>query len=344
MLRYSLNHTILFLRSPPGTGLLTLLVSVLLFVLQPQPWPAGIRVMLALLPSLIPAVLAAVAVKYRDRIHLAKPRLFLAASALFLWTAVLLDAGQTFLPWVLIFSLAVILSVFAGPRYTALLSLGMIFFVVIYGSLRLHQAEQLLYLNLLVRQEQRKAAVELSVKEENGRLLLFETGAAEPLLSAPRPAELQRLKDAESDGFFGLTPAFVLTVNPGDTKAIPLIAVLLVPEGFPIRLWNMQVTGDLDQLNRQGSISRAEMKEREGRCGGWECRETLWIYEDRFQAKSVQAGYALLSFPMADSSARTFMIWFREPVVEGLPHHPYVLEVIKGISPRAVNVKEETAN
>ncbi|EHQ07704.1 hypothetical protein [Leptonema illini] len=346
MLRTSLQNTILFLRRPVGTGLLTLIVSVLLFVVQPQPWPVAMRLLLSLLPALIPTALAALAVRYHERMNSAKPRLFLSGIALFSWIALLLDIGQTFLPWVLVFCLALIFSFVAGLRYTAVFSLGMIFFASLYGSLRLHQAEQLLYLNLLVRQEQRKSEVQFSIKKEGGRILLFESGASEPVLTAPRPAAMQQLADAESDGFFGLTPAFVLTTNPEDAKAIPMAAVLFVPDGFPAKLWNVQVSSDLDKLQRQGGIGRAEMRERESRCGSLSCNETLWLYEDRFQAKTVQAGYALVSVPMAGPGAgsRTFMLWFREPFVEGLPHHPFVLEIMKGLTVGGITATEEKAD
>jgi hypothetical protein len=88
------------------------------------------------------------------------------------------------------------------------------------------------------------------------------------------------------------------------------------------------------------------MRERESRCGSLSCNETLWLYEDRFQAKTVQAGYALVSVPMAGPGAgsRTFMLWFREPFVEGLPHHPFVLEIMKGLTVGGITATEEKAD
>lgn len=340
MLKELLRNTILFLRQPRGTGLLAFLVACGIFSLQPQPWPMATRLLLAVLPAALPAALAILSVRYYDRLHTATVRLSLLAFALLSWVILLIDIGPGFLAWILVFSLALLFVFLVAVRFTAAFALGMLFFACFYGSLRLHQAEQLLYLNMLVRKEQQASALQLSVNQTGNRLTIL--ADQQPILTLPLPEGMQRLEKTKTnaDGFFGITPALILSVDPEDERAIPMAAVLVVPVGFASELWNVQVSSDLEKLHRQGNLGPIDMKRREGRCGPQKCDETIWLYEDRFQATQVQAGYVL--FRTADTeTGHNLMIWFREPSVEGFPHHPRILELMKGLTFTAT---AETAN
>lgn len=328
-----------FLRRPIGASALVALVAVVTLLVQTQVWGIAERLLLAAVPASIPGIVVFVLHPRSGRFS--GKSWSIAAIAFGLWILLLADIGWPFLSWFLVFGAAAVLLMLLSLPLARALTVGMILFAGFYLTLRLHQITQMGYLQLRIALQARAEEARIAARIEGEEFRLERDGRA--LLLGVRPGRLSvRGSDLET-GFPGLHPLILFSSNPADDRAIPLLAVLAVPPAFPPRLWNMQLESTLAALRREGRIGEPKAAERKGTCGDLACNEFLWIYEDRFHARSVQTGYALipLRVPGAQSNpdgldspngeAVTIMLWFREPFVEGLPHGPDVLDFLKGL-------------
>lgn len=316
-----------FLRRPIGASALVTLAALVTLLVQTQVWGMAERLLLAAVPAAVPGFIVFLLHPRSGRFTgKAWP---VAAIALVLWLLLLADIGWPFLSWFLVFGTAAVLLMLLSLPLARALAVGMILFAGFYLTLRLHQITQMGYLQLRIALQARAEEARIAARLEGSELRLERDGRA--LLLGVRPARLSvRGSDLET-GFPGLHPLILFSSNPADDRAIPLLAVLAVPPAFPPRLWNMQLESTLAALRREGRIGEPKAAERKGTCGELACSEFLWVYEDRFHARSVQTGYALIPLRVADGEAVTIMLWFREPFVEGLPHGPDVLDFMKGL-------------
>lgn len=321
-----------FLGRPIGAGVLVGLLALVTLLFQTQPWGLPERVLLAALPSLVPAAILFVLHPRSGR--LSGKGWATIAAALLLWVLLFADIGWPFLSWFLVFGAALMAVAFVAPRPGRALAAGMILFAGFYLTLRLHQLIQLGYLQLRVAIQARSEEARIAARLEGNQLLVEQDGR--PVLTAGLPDHLSvRTGDTET-GFAGLHPLILFSSDPADERALPLVALLAVPPAFPPALWNIQLESTLAGLRRDGRIGEPKAAQRKGKCGDMDCSEVLWVYEDRFHARRVQTGYALIPLQTAskaDGSAPeplTLMLWFREPFVEGLPHSPAVLDFVKG--------------
>jgi len=324
-------------------------LAVALFGLQPQPWNIGVRIGLAVLPAVI--LTGAIAflflrflhLLHRTRVVKRRSGLFLSIAACMSWVALLLDIGPQFLSWVLIFSSVLVFLVLTDRRYSVIFSLAMIIFSVFYGAFRLHQAEQLLYLGFLLKHEQQKQDHILTTQiVDSTAILSWQLSEPKiPVAWLPIVDQLQAKTDFDKDtgsqgGFFGLQPTIVISPDKDDETAIPMLAVLVVPNDFSATLWNMQIESSLESLYRKGRIGQPAKTQRDLQCtvSQRQCKETMWMYDDKFLAETMQLGYTILQIQVAVGETTLplqFMIWFREPYSDGLPHQPSLLQIMKGI-------------
>lgn len=338
MLGHIRRLTIHFLSRPTGTALLVWVVSTILLTLQPQPWNTLERMLLAILPAVGPGLLAALLHPRSlssTSVWKVKGQWLQSALALILWLILLVDIGPGFLSWILVFGIAEVAMFFSVPRFARALAAGMILFAAFYLTMRLHQAEQLGWLHLRVARESQavKARARAEIDHDVIRFLFD----GRELLNTKKPESLSPLEKTSEDSFPGLNPLILLSANPRDERAIPLVGLLSIPEGFPPKLWNIQLESTLAAFHREGRIGEARFSERKAKCGAFECQEYLWVYEDKFQGRNVQTGYALIGLaadPVSKGAGMIgLMVWFREPFAEGLPHSPAVLDFVKALRP-----------
>lgn len=346
------------LRSKLATRFFIFIIAVVAFSIQPQPWSVLVRVSLSVLPAFLIVLISSILFQYLLQLN----QIWVALFSILVWILILIDIGAGFIGWIFVFSVVVLVFIVLRSRYSLLISAGMIVFAIFYGGFQFYQAEQYLYLRYLIRSHNQTGLNQITASFEGSKIILSDQYGVFKEIKIPSSLHLVR-DTQETESFMGLSPLFVLSTSTTDATALPMVAVLDVTDDFPIELWNIRVSSSLNDLKKEGRIGEVKQVEREQRCGGDHCTETIWQYEDRFQAKEIQIGYRFHISAAGNKQAQLseienndqlhssevntnklhanetvvnrphrLLIWFREPVVVGFPHHPLVLEILKEIS------------
>ncbi|MBW7857286.1 MAG: hypothetical protein H3C43_03060 [Leptonema sp. (in: Bacteria)] len=311
------------LHRPLATPIFIFLIVFSSLIAQPQPWSILERVCFSILPAFLVAMLSLILFRYLLQFN----QIWVAFFSIFVWILILIDIGAGFIGWIFVFSVVVLVFIVLRFRYSSMLSAGMIVFAIFYGGFQIYQGEQYLYLRYLIQSQNQTGLNQITASFEDSTITLSDKNGKFKEIKIPSSLHLVR-DTQETESFMGLSPLFVLSTSAnGDVTALPMVAVLTVADDFPIELWNVRISSSLNDLKKEGRIGEPKHI-----CGDNHCIETIWQYEDRFQAKEIQIGYRFhISETRFDRSHR-LLIWFREPVVVGFPHHPIVLEFLKEIS------------
>lgn len=347
------------LQSKLATRFFIFIIAVVALSIQPQPWSVVVRVGLSVLPALLIVLISSILFQYLLQLN----QIWVALFSILIWILILIDIGAGFIGWIFVFSVVVLVFIVLRSRYSLLISAGMIVFAIFYGGFQFYQAEQYLYLRYLIRSHSQTDLNQITASFEDSKITLSDQYGIFKEIKIPPSLHLVR-DTQESESFMGLSPLFVLSTSAnGDVTELPIVAVLDVTDDFPIELWNIRVSSSLNDLKKEGRIGEVTQAEREQKCGDTHCTETIWQYEDRFQAREVQIGYRFHISAAGNKPTQLtkiddndqlhssevnnnklhdnetivnrrhrLLIWFREPVVVGFPHHPLVLETLKEIS------------
>ena len=333
----------LFKDGNPAVGSWTLLIGFILFLyfqFRLQPYAIWIRIPLAgLTAAMTASLLLIVFGKLMSRYQRGKsliPELILAV--LFSAFLALDGAGLSALFWLTLVIILVLFFALKHRLYFYLSFSGLTLFVLVFVSFRVIDLEKTLLLTTY--QYLWKSSQGLSLSHEietgpNGLLRVRSESAPNLKMQIPDGMHLydsDALQETEGPG----VPILAITSAPEKLDRIPSAILYRIPEILgreEIRNRTELLLGNLrsDQIEdlqkeKEQSLFPPDFQiPMEG---------SFWTYVDRFEADRLRTGFFIFRSESAQGSATqpTYLLWIREPVEEGFPFHPRILELLRSIA------------
>ncbi|MEQ8350499.1 MAG: hypothetical protein RH862_03390 [Leptospiraceae bacterium] len=340
------------------------IVLVLFFNYRLAPFPIWIRFPAALVTAvlfsgLLLIVFGKLILRYQSGKSLIPEMLlgtvFCAILILDGWGLTLSGAGLTYLFWVVMFLILLLLFLRRSRLYFYLLFSGLTLFVLVFFSFRIIDLEKtgMLAAYQFIWKTAASRYRSYDIQTGEGGLLRVQTQNRTVLLvRIPESLHLHGSESLqETDG-----PGIPILAVSSDAKSLDRVPSAILYE-IPANL-NREVMRNRTELVL-GSVKDEQVqelrKEKEQTLFPPDFPITMegsfWTYYDRFQADTLRTGFFIFgksrSAPRDGADGKEFvdprfLLWIREPVEAGFPFHPRTLELLRGLSLPALS--NEPAN